>query len=85
VRKYGSGREIPRYFLRTDLGNVNFGIDTEFFKKDNEIYAKLLPYSVDFFKEIDNSFLWENVKDNHPVVKVRGLKFQDNFMLNSQE
>ncbi|MFT4297674.1 MAG: radical SAM protein [Candidatus Woesearchaeota archaeon] len=82
LRKHGSGREIPRYFLKTDYGDVNFGIDTEFFRKDGKVFAKLLCYTADFFKDIEPDFKAEGLMDDHPVIEVKGIVFEDDFMLN---
>ena len=85
LRKYGSGRELPRYFLNTNLGEVNFGIDTMFFREDNQVFAKLLSYNLELLKKIDKEFEWENVIGEYPVVKIQGLEFEDDFMLKSKK
>jgi len=83
LRRHGSGREIPRYFLRTELGEINFGIDTEFFRKDGKVFAKLLAYSADNLKEIDPNLSWSEFVEGHPIVEVNGLTFEEDFMLDS--
>ncbi|MFW6311126.1 MAG: radical SAM protein [Nanoarchaeota archaeon] len=81
LRKNGSGREIPRYYIKTKLGAVIFGIGTEFFRRDNKIYAKLLSYTIDDLKQIDKDFTWEDIKENNPVVEIKNIKFDDDFLL----
>ncbi len=77
VRREGSGREIPRYILRTALGEVDFGLTSVCHIAGGEVWARLTPYDQNYFKNMDSGFEWpEGIrvdKDGTPSVKVTGL------------
>ena len=78
VRKQGSGREIPRYILRTELGEVDFGLSCSIRAQDDySVLVELTPYTMDYYKDLDPRFLLPNhvplSQDGHPVVPVGGL------------
>ena len=87
VRKEGSGREIPAYILRTDLGEVDFGLTSRFFEHDGALWAKLLCYDLDYYTNMSPEFSWpEGVReegDGRPCVRVPGLKSETGFMVSS--
>ena len=58
VRKYGSGREIPRYIIRTPLGEVDYDLTSEIVKVDDggRIMVRLLPYDLEYFRSMDKEF-----------------------------
>lgn len=58
VRKHGSGREIPRYIIQTSLGEVDYGLSSEIVGtgENNQVLIKLLPYSLDYFKKMSETF-----------------------------
>jgi hypothetical protein len=60
VRRHGSGREVPRYILRTALGEVDFGFAPRIFDLDDEggVGVRLLQQDLAFFKAIDPAFEW---------------------------
>lgn len=58
VRREGSGREIPGYIIRTDIGEVDFGISTRFTTDRETVKIEILPYSLDYFKAMDPEFTW---------------------------
>ncbi len=77
VRREGSGREIPRYILRTALGEVDFGLTSACDIRDGEVWARLTPYDQGYFKNMDPGFEWpEGIRvdnDGTPSVRVTGL------------
>ena len=79
VRREGSGREVPRYLIRTPLGEVDFGIVPRVFSVDADgaVTATLRPHDEAYYRRIDPSFQWpEGVTlddDGHPVVPVHGV------------
>ena len=85
VRREGSGREVPRYIIRTPLGEVDFGLCSEIKGEGENLLVKLLPYELDYFKGMSPEFEWpEGVveeSDGKPVVKVVGLLKTTDFAL----
>jgi len=85
VRKDGSGREIPRYIILTELGEVDFGLTSKMFGDNGRVALKLLPYNLDYFKGMDRGFLWPpSVKvdpDGKPIVHVAGLTNSTDFFI----
>jgi L-lysine 2,3-aminomutase len=85
VRKDGSGREIPRYAILTELGEVDFGLTSKIFSENEILYIKLLPYDLEYFKGMDPDFEWpEHVfaeDDGHPVVPLSGLMNSTDFFM----
>jgi hypothetical protein len=79
VRKYGSGREIPRYVIRTELGEVDFGLCSSVVETDEEgrVLVKLLPYDLKYFQSLDPNFTLPSQvkkdKDGRPIIPVRGV------------
>ena len=77
VRREGSGREIPRYIIRTRLGEVDFGLSSTIVGEGRDLAVKLLPYPLDYFKNLSTDFSWpEGVReddDGRPVTPVVGL------------
>jgi len=85
VRREGSGREIPRYIIRTALGEVDFGLSSTITGEDEKLSVKLLPYELSYFKAISPDFIWpdditEDV-DGKPIVPVAGLMKTTDFAL----
>ena len=85
VRRDGSGREIPRYILRTGLGEVDFGLSGMFEGEGGNLSVKLLPYTFGYFLALSADFTWpDNVRqdaDGRPVVPVAGLLKTTDFAL----
>jgi lysine 2,3-aminomutase len=85
VRREGSGREIPRYIIRTPLGEVDYGLTTAFDWDGGFVWAKLLPYTLSYFQNIDPGFIWP--QDTRvdgggvPSVKLVGLTGTGGFAL----
>ncbi|HDR16579.1 MAG TPA: radical SAM protein, partial [Desulfobacteraceae bacterium] len=48
VRMEGSGREIPRYIIMTELGEVDFGLTSRLFRRNGGLAAVLLPYDLEY-------------------------------------
>ena len=85
VRREGSGREVPRYIIRTVLGEVDFGLSSTIVGEGDRLSLKLLPYDLAYFKALSEDFRWpENVSadgEGRPVVSVDGLKKTTDFAL----
>ena len=85
VRRKGSGREIPRYIIRTVLGEVDFGLSSTSVGEGQTLSVKLIPYGLSYFKAISPDFTWpddtrEDV-DGKPIVSVAGLQKTTDFAL----
>lgn len=87
MRQSESGRGLPRFIIRTALGEVDFGLTSEVIKSDDEgsIYIELLPYTLDYYQNMYSKFTWpENIqvsKNSHPIIPVPGLKRTQEFLL----
>ena len=85
VRREGSGREIPRYIIRTPLGEVDFGMTSRMYERDGEIRVKLLPYDLAYYRAMWPDFEWpdgvETDSEGRPVISVPGLKSDSGFMV----
>ena len=85
VRKDGSGREIPRYIILTQLGEVDFGLTSKLSAENGRMTLKLLPYKLDYFKGIDPAFDWPPHvtvdADGKPSVTLEGLVDSGGFKM----
>jgi L-lysine 2,3-aminomutase len=85
VRREGSGREVPRYIIRTPLGEVDFGLSSSVVGQNEALSVKLLPYDRDYFTALDPQFTWPaNVvedADGRPMIPVTGLQKTTDFAL----
>ena len=85
VRREGSGREIPRYIIRTPLGEVDFGLSSTIVGEDRDLAVKLLPYSLAYFKGLSGDFSWpaevREDDDGRPIIPVVGLLKTTSFAL----
>ncbi|MFT5699865.1 MAG: lysine 2,3-aminomutase [Desulforhopalus sp.] len=85
VRRDGSGREIPRYIIRTVVGEVDFGLSSTIEGTDEALSVRLLPYDLSYFKGLSVNFEWpENVREDDegkPIVPVIGLLKTTEFAL----
>jgi L-lysine 2,3-aminomutase len=85
VRREGSGREVPRYIIRTALGEADFGLSTAFAGDGEDLSVTLLPYDLSYFKGMEPDFTWpDGVRedaDGRPVVPVAGLRKITDFAL----
>ncbi len=83
IRRDGSGREIPRYMIRTSLGETDYGLTSSFINNNGQISVKLPCYDMAYFKSMDPGFSWpENVstdKNGKPIIPVTGLTQSINF------
>jgi hypothetical protein len=83
VRREGSGREVPRYIIRTILGEVDFGLSATFAGEEDRLSLKLLPYDLVYFKALWPDFNWpegvREAEDGRPVVPLAGLKKTTDF------
>jgi len=77
VRREGSGREIPRYIIKTELGEVDFGLTSVITGVESDLRVKMSPYDISYYRALSPSFEWPKnvvVEDSgHPVVPVRGI------------
>ncbi|MEA3361342.1 MAG: radical SAM protein [Thermodesulfobacteriota bacterium] len=77
VRRDGSGREIPRYIILTELGEVDFGLTCKMFSENGGVSVKSLPYDLGYFKAMEPEFSWpSNVRldiDDKPIIHISGL------------
>ena len=85
VRKDGSGREIPRYIILTELGEVDFGLNGKMSGEDGRVSVKLLPYSLEYYQGMDPDYKWpDHVKtdtDGKPIIQVAGLRNTTSFFI----
>lgn len=77
VRKDGSGREIPRYIILTELGEVDFGLTSKLSEENGQMSLKLLPYRLEYFRGMDSTYGWPpHVSvdaDGYPILAIEGL------------
>jgi L-lysine 2,3-aminomutase len=85
VRREGSGREVPRYIIRTVLGEVDYGLSSRFVGEGENLAVTLLPYDLAYFKALSANFTWPDgvFEDDHgkPIVPVAGLVKTTDFAL----
>ena len=85
VRRDGSGREIPRYIILTQLGEVDFGLSSKLSTENGRMMLKLLPYGLDYFKGMDPAYDWPPQvtidADGKPIVALEGLVDTGGFMM----
>ena len=85
VRREGSGREVPRYIIRTVLGEVDFGLSSTFVGEGETLAVKLLPYELSYFQAMSPEFTWPDGvwegDDGKPMATVTGLVKTTDFAL----
>jgi len=85
VRRDGSGREIPRYIILTELGEVDYGLTSKVIGENGKVLLKLLPYSIEYFKDMEPKFTWpagvRTAEDGKPMVSVPGVVKTTDFAL----
>ena len=85
VRREGSGREVPRYIIRTVLGEVDFGLSSTIVGEGEKLSVKLIPYELSYFTALSPDFTWpDDIKedvDGKPIVSVAGLLKTTDFAL----
>ncbi len=79
LRRTGSGRELPRLIVSTELGEVDFGPGCHIRPGPARGTAEitLWPYTLDYFRAMDPAFEWpEGVREDggYPVVTTPGLR-----------
>ena len=76
---------MPRYIIRTVLGEVDFGLSSTLVGKGEKLSVKLLPYDLSYFQALASNFAWpDDVKedvDGKPIVSVTGLLKTTDFAL----
>ena len=79
LRTNGSGRELPRYIVSTDLGEVDFGLTAEVVNgyRRGLVRLRLTAYDLDYYRSLDPDFRlpagFEVDDEGHPIVTVPGL------------
>ena len=77
VRREGSGREIPRYIIKTELGEVDFGLTSTITGEGSNLQVKLAPYTLSYYRSLSPDFTWPQsttiAEDGHPIVPMTGL------------
>jgi lysine 2,3-aminomutase len=85
VRRDGSGREIPRYIILTELGEVDFGLTSKLSEENGRMLLKLWPYTLDYFRGMDPAYDWpRHVRvdtDGKPIIPIEGLKNTSGFFM----
>jgi L-lysine 2,3-aminomutase len=85
VRKDGSGREIPRYIILTQLGEVDFGLTSKLSAENGRMSLKLMPYELNYFKGMDPAYDWPPQvtidADGKPIVALEGLVDSAGFIM----
>jgi len=79
LRRNGSGRELPRLIISTELGEVDFGPGCHIRPGPdrNSSEITLWPYTLDHFRSLDPAFAWpDGVSEEQgcPVVRMPGLR-----------
>jgi KamA family protein len=79
LREFGSGRELPAYILRTQLGEVDFGLSCDVLEtlESGESPVRLFTYTMEDYRKMDPQFVPPPGvtfgEDGHPVVSMTGL------------
>ena len=85
VRRDGSGREIPRYVIATELGEVDFGLTATLLRREDGICVRLAPYRLAYYRDMAPDFQWPPAvtpdADDIPMLKVEGLTDTGNFLV----
>jgi lysine 2,3-aminomutase len=85
VRREGSGREIPRYIIRTAMGEVDYGLTTSFEHDGDSVWVRLLPYELSYFQDMAPGFAWpKDIRADSkgvPSVRIIGLTGSGDFSL----
>lgn len=88
VRRNGSGREIPRYIVQTELGEVDFGLSGRMAMAEGKLWGGLLPYDLAYFQAMAEGFQWPTgVKVDMagvPWIPVAGMTSSDGFMVGGE-
>jgi len=79
LRRNGSGRELPRLIVSTELGDVDFGPGCHIRRGPGRGTAEitLWPYTLDYFRSMDDGFDWPGgvcEDQGHPVINMPGLR-----------
>ena len=87
LRCFGSGREVPRYVVRTGLGEVDFSITPRIFSlgEDGQVHVTLRPHDQAYYRALDPEFPWPPEValdgDGHPVVPIDGVRLDNPLFL----
>jgi L-lysine 2,3-aminomutase len=87
IRRHESGREVPRFIIRTVLGEVDFGLTSAISGTDDRgrLSISIKPYDIKYFRSMYPDYTWpDDLKfddKNMPVVMVSGLKKTAKFLI----
>jgi KamA family protein len=87
IRRFESGRSIPRLIIRTVLGELDFGLTSRIHGIDDEgrVLITALPYNLKYFRDMDPDYQWPEGltfdEQQHPCVRVPGLKKTPEFLV----
>ncbi len=85
VRRDGSGREIPRYIIRTEVGETDFGMTSRLIRRNGKLWVRLSPYDLAYYRAMEAKFTWpagvEADPDGKPLVAVNGLQSSFDFLV----
>ena len=83
VRREGSGREIPRYIIATPLGEVDYGLTSQFIREQDVVKVTLTCYDKDYYSSMDPEFAFpagvEEDPHGRPVLELPGLIKTNDF------
>ena len=79
LRRNGSGRELPRLMISTELGEVDFGPGCRIRPGTERGVAEITvwPYTLEYFRSLDPSFDWPDgvsEEEGCPVIHMPGLR-----------
>jgi KamA family protein len=79
LRRTASGRELPRFVVRTELGEVDLGLTAEVLStnKNGRTLLRLLAFDLEYYRSLQRDFTppkgTKFDTDGHPIVAVCGL------------
>lgn len=85
VRREGSGREIPRYIIPTELGEADFGMTSKLIRGNGKLRVRLASYDLAYYQAMELEFAWpggvETDTDGKPIIAVSGLQSSSDFLI----
>ncbi len=82
VRREGSGREIPRYMINTEFGEVDFALTSSFRQIEGRVKIRLDCYDKTYYHNMNQYFAFDHeleFDDDRPVVEIPGLVKTNHF------
>ncbi len=84
VRRYGSGREIPKFMLATGLGEADYGLTSKVLPDSEGIMIRLECYDLAYFTGLDPDFpvpAHAVFDKGYPVISIQGVTHPGSFSL----